>query len=156
MRLGNKADLLHCIESVETDSPATHVVDAVFLDGAAVVQMLSTGTAKTFQDYADSVFVPYVSSPLKKTRRVDVIWGVYLSDSLKGTTRQKRGKDIRRRVVPTTTVPKNWKDFLRVDENKTELFSFLSRQVICMPTNRGWQGDLCNSWKRGALLSCPV
>jgi hypothetical protein len=49
MRLGNKADLLHCIESVETDSPATHVVDAVFLDGAAVVQMLSLGTAKTMQ-----------------------------------------------------------------------------------------------------------
>jgi len=130
----NKADLLRCIESDETDSPAIPVVDAVFLDGAAIVQMLSPGTSKTFQDYADGVFVPYVSTQLAKTRRVDVIWDVYLPDSLKGTTRQKRGKGVRRRVVPTTVIPKNWKDFLRVDENKTELFSFLSEQVTRLPT----------------------
>ena len=61
------------------------------------------------------------------------MWDVYISDSLKGTTRQKRGKGIRRRVAPSTQIPRNWKDFLRVDENKTELFKFLSQQAICLP-----------------------
>lgn len=39
----------------------------MFLDGAAVVQILSPGTAKTILDYADSVFVPYAKSQLEKT-----------------------------------------------------------------------------------------
>ena len=33
-------------------------------------------------------------------------------------------------MMPTTALPKNWKDFLRVDENKTELFGFLSQHAI--------------------------
>jgi len=38
------------------------VVDAAILDGAAVVQMLNPGTSKTFQEYADAVFVSYISA----------------------------------------------------------------------------------------------
>lgn len=101
------------------------VVDAVFLDGAAVVQMLKPGTAKTFQDYADRVFLPYVKSHLQKTNRLDIVRDCYILDSLKDTTRQRRGKGIRRRVMPTTALPKHFKDFLRVGDNKTELFGFL-------------------------------
>jgi len=138
MRLGTKADLLRCITPRESEAEAaTPAVDAVFLDGACVVQMLNPGTAKTFQDYADSVFMPYVSSQLSKTERVDVIWDEYKPDSLKGMTRQNRGKGSRRRVAPSTAIPKNWKDFLRVDENKSELFTFLSRQIASTPTDDG-------------------
>jgi len=36
------------------------VVDAKLLDGAFVVQMLNPGAVKTFQEYADIVFLPYV------------------------------------------------------------------------------------------------
>lgn len=130
LRLGTKADLLRCIESKESQSESIPVVNAKFLDGAAIVQMLNPGTAKTFQDYADTVFTPYVSSQLETAERVDVVWDVYIPDSLKNTTRQKRGNGVRRRVAPTTVIPKNWKDFLRVDENKTELFEFLSKHII--------------------------
>ncbi len=31
----------------------------------------------------------------------------------------------------------NWKEFLRVDENKTELFKFLSQQAIHLPIDEG-------------------
>ncbi len=65
------------------------------------------------------------------------MWDVYIPDSLKGFTRQKRGKGIRRRVAPSTQIPKNWKDFLRVDENKKELFNFLSQQAIHLPIDEG-------------------
>ena len=34
-------------------------------------------------------------------------------------------------------MPKNWKDFLRVEENKTELFTFLSQQAINTPIEKG-------------------
>ena len=135
LRLGSKADIMPCLE-VETAAPeASPLVDAKFLDGAAVVQMLNLVTAKTYLNYAEQVFLPYVSPQLENTTRVvDIVWDVYQTDSLKGKTRQKRGKSVRRRVVPSAAIPKNWKEFLRVDDNKTELFSFLSHQVTILQT----------------------
>ena len=98
-RIGTKADLLHCFESCVASKPqSTPEVDAIILDGAVVVHMLHPGTSKTFQEYADFVFGPYSSSQTDKTSRVDVVWDVYLPESFKGTTRQKRGKGVRKRV----------------------------------------------------------
>ena len=111
--------------------PAVH---AKFLDGAAVVQMLNPGTAKTFQNYADLIFLPYVKSQLESADRVDIVWDVYIPNNLKNATREKRGKGVRRRVLSTTVIPRDWKGFLRVDENKTELFSFLSHEITRQPT----------------------
>ena len=133
LRLGSKADIMPCLEVETAAAPeASPLVDARFLDGAAVIQMLNPGTSKTFLDYAEQVFLPYVSTQLENTTRVDIVWDVYQTDNLKGTTRQKRGKGVRRRVVPSAAIPKNWKDFLRVDDNKTELLSFLSHQVTLL------------------------
>ena len=122
---------------------STPEVDAIILDGAVVVHMLHPGTAKTFQEYADFVFGPYISSQIDKTSRVDVVWDVYQPDSLKGTTRKKRGKGVRRRVSPSTSIPKSWKDFLRVDDNKTELFKFLAQNVTCLTVDEGIVRNLC-------------
>ena len=96
----------------------TPEVDAILLDGSAVVQMLNSGTATTFHDYADSVFGRYAS------------WDVHLPGSLTATTRKKRRKGVRRRMSPSNAMPKNWKGFLHDDNNKTELFTFLAQQVI--------------------------
>ena len=41
------------------------IVDVKLLDGAAVVQMLNPGAVKTFQEYADTVFLPYVTKSRK-------------------------------------------------------------------------------------------
>ena len=95
--------------------------------------MLSLGAAKTFQDYADLVFMPYVRSQLESTDRVDIFLDAYVPNSLKNTTRVKRRKGVRRRVLPTTAIPRDWNSFLRVNENKTELFNLLSQQVTSGP-----------------------
>ncbi len=50
---------------------------------------------------------------------------------------ERRGKGIRRRVSATTLLPQKWDDFLRVAENKTELFKFLSGQVKNYPVHDG-------------------
>ena len=73
-----------------------------------------------------------LSAQLEHTTRVDIVWDVYHTDSLKGTTRQKRDTSVRRRVVPSAAIPKNWKDFLHVDDNKTYLFSHLSHKVTLL------------------------
>ena len=55
-----------------------------------------------------------------------------MPESLKASTRQRRGRGTRRRVLPSAKLPKNWKDFLRVNGNKKELFFFLSEQIITL------------------------
>nr|CAD7592685.1 unnamed protein product [Timema genevievae] len=54
----------------------------------------------------------------------------YREDSLMSETRISRGIVVRQRVTPNTLIPKNWKGFLSVDRNKSELFSLLSR-IVC-------------------------
>ena len=94
IRPSAKSDLLHCLELKDKQLLQAPVVDAKFLDGAAVVQMLHPGTARTFQDYADMVFNSYISSQLQSANQIDIVWDVYIRDSLKATTRENRGKGV--------------------------------------------------------------
>ena len=57
LRGGTKSDLLSCLQDlapVNVHSPTG--VTCTILDGAAIVNMLKPGNAKTFQDYATDVF----------------------------------------------------------------------------------------------------
>ena len=88
-------DELGC--SVESPKPTV-----LILDGAVCVQMLKPHFCKTFQEYSEKVFVPYITKSLENVQRVDLVWD------------------------ESVTVPQNWQDFLRSDDNKKELFTFLS------------------------------
>ena len=92
--------------------------------------MLRPGAAKTFEEYAHQVFLPYISGQLRHVSRLDLMWDSYVVDSLKATARAKRGKGVRRRVVASAPILGNWHNFLCVDLNKQELFSFLSKALI--------------------------
>ena len=150
--LGSKSDLLVCLEGHAEPQSEAPTVTAVVLDGAVIVQMLKPGTANTFEEYAQQVFIPYVVQQLQHVSRLDLVWDSYRADSLKASTREHRGKGVRRRVVDSAVIPGNWQSFLRVDGNKVELFSYLStmlaesfqeegkelvvtdgEQVICVP-----------------------
>ena len=65
--------------------------------------------------------------------RIDIVWDVYHKDSLKAATREKRGSGLRRKVVPSASIPGNWSGFLRVNENKEELFALLAKTVCETP-----------------------
>ena len=130
LRLGSKSDLLNCMEELSKAKSEAPVVTSVILDGAAIVQMMKPGTTRTFDEYANVIFKPYISSQLQRARRLDLVWDSYVTDSLKSTARAKRGMGVRRRVVGSATTPANWQNFLRVDSNKTELFQFLSMVLV--------------------------
>ena len=66
-----------------------------------------------------------------------LVWDRYLPGSLKDSARSKRGKGIRRHVRPDTRIPGNWTAFLRVDENKEELFLYLAEQLTTIGTDHG-------------------
>ena len=139
LRLGNKVDLLSCLENctqVASDASVKPHTDVIILDGAVVVNFLRPLAAKTFEEYATKVFLPYVRSTLAHASRVDIVWDCYLENSLKSQTRSKRGKGIRRRVESSTILPGNWQQFLQIDENKVELFSFLVNHLKNLVTDK--------------------
>ena len=98
------------------------------LDGAAMVNMLQAGTAKTFDHYATSVFIPYITSQLQNIVRLDIILDVYIQDSLKIDTRNKRGKGVRRHIESSSAAPSKCNEFLHTDDNTTESSSVNSRK----------------------------
>lgn len=64
---------------------------------------------KNFDEYANHIFIPYVASQFHKVTPVDLVCDRYIQDSLKGTVRTERGKEVRRHVVAEATIPSNWK-----------------------------------------------
>ena len=146
-RVGTKSDLVGCLEDQvrkqenaadaadAAAAAASPAVEVIILDGAAIIYMLPLGPAKTFNDYASQVFLPYITSHLQHTSRVNIIWDEYFTDSLKAGTRKKRGKGIRRRE-PSSSIPGNWQTFLRTDENTMELFNFLATRIATTDTDK--------------------
>jgi len=132
LRSGSKSDLVGCLEDLVTSQEKTNNPDVqvIILDGSAIVNMLRPGYAKTFSEYASQVFLPYIVSQTQHASRVNVVWDKFHPESLKAETRSKRGKGVRRHVAPSTAIPGNWKEFLCIDEDKVELFSFLATTVV--------------------------
>ena len=54
------------------------------------------------EQYTNGVFKRYVISSFCAADRVDFMWDTYKADSLKASTREKRGNDIHRQVSPST------------------------------------------------------
>ena len=129
LRGGQKADLLKCLPNTAAQIAKQPAVDAVILDGAVIVQMLQPRTARTFDEYFSTVFAPYILKHLETAKRVDLVWDVYRDDSLKRSLREKRGSGQRRKVLASTRIPVDWKGFLRVEDNKDELFKLLANKV---------------------------
>jgi len=127
---GNKSDLLQCLEQPAGQSEPPSSYDCKVLDGAVIVHCLPTTSVGSFHQYADRVFLPYLKKQLQDTSRLDVVWDTYIPDSLKESTRKKRGDGVRRKVAGDTKLPRNWMDFLRDSMNKKELLAFLSSKVV--------------------------
>ncbi|KAG0721985.1 hypothetical protein GWK47_045320 [Chionoecetes opilio] len=129
LRQGKKSDLTNILAQKTQEEPSGSF-DVRVLDGAAVVHLLPVTGITTFDDYASGVFVPHIMRQLETSMRVDVVWDRYLDNSIKESTREKRGKGVRRKVAGQTKVPGNWPDFLRDPTNKVELFQFLSEKIV--------------------------
>ena len=93
------------------------------------IGFLSTAGLSTFEVYAVKVFLPFINQQLENADRVDIVWDTYLSSSIKGFAREKRGKGVRRKVSGSNKIPGKWQEFLQDSDNKQELFAFLSATV---------------------------
>ena len=55
---------------------------------------------------------------------------------MKAITRMKQGKGVRRCVMETSAIPRNWQQFLRDDNNKKEVFAYLSQKCVANQCNK--------------------
>lgn len=133
---GVKSQLMDVLEENITTAANDPDSDALVIDGAAMVNSKPPRDSSTFDDYAHDTILPYIDSCLRKYLRVDIVFDVYIQDSLKASTREKRGSGVRRKVVGTVKTPKAWNSFLRDNDNKTELFKFLAESIVTIETNR--------------------
>ena len=124
-----KSDLTDILQSKVTTPDTEPEVEAIIIDGSALVNSLPPRTSTTFDEYARETIIPNVTALSEKYKRTDVVFDVYLPSSLKSETRMKRGTGARRRVTGTNKTPKNWKNFMRHSQNKTELFCFLADKI---------------------------
>ena len=112
LRFGKKSDLLKII-TFENKDNSPDPFDVKLRDGAAIVHLLSTAGVTNFEEYADRVFISYLIKLLDTCQRIDIVWDTYIASTLKETTREKRGKGIRRKVEGENKLPLNWYTFPR-------------------------------------------
>ena len=126
-----KSKLIPCLLKNSSQRINEHpLVDRVLFDGRAIVNMLAPNKTGTFEDYAYDTFLPFVANRLASVKRLDIVWDCYFANSLKKTTRDIKGRGIRLKVTSNGRLPKDWKSFLRCDENKKELFPFLANTIV--------------------------
>ena len=125
---------MECLEAVVPKSESAPDVNVKIVDGAALVHILdpkkSQVSVKTFHDYAQNVFLPYIECMLQDVFPIYVVWDTYVEDSLKAQTRMNRGSGNHLRVSNSTNIPAvDWKSFLRCDANKDSLFHLLADAI---------------------------
>jgi hypothetical protein len=150
LRDGSKADILLCIGG---ERPGSSDCDALIVDGAAIVHIMSPhSNTRTFADYINDVFIPYVAAELKRTARVDLVFDQYFATSLKQSTRDRRAANKSPRkvvVVETAKIPRNWAEFLSQSDNKQQLFNLLADAVAAAdwPANK-----MVRATRQGAVM----
>ena len=93
IRFSQKSLLSHLDSSGMPDP--SEFCQCKILDRAAVVHFLSTDSVKTFTEYADKVFIPFLLQQLQQACRVDCVWDGYLPHSIEEATREQRGHGTR-------------------------------------------------------------
>jgi hypothetical protein len=128
-------DLLTDGTAIQNKLPTNKTKTCLLVDAPALIQAIGKpDNAKTFGDLGDAFSSNIFSRFGSVYSRVDVIFDRYLEDSIKAGTRTQRTGKIRpvRRVIDSKDVklPQNWKQFITLPANKSELASFLSTTLI--------------------------
>ena len=133
LRAGKKSDIIQCLGATTGRVAAAHGATVVVLDIAVIIHMVRPTRAKPFSEYVTFQIVPFLESQVTNdTQRMDAVWDSYPpEDNLKAHAQQGIGNGPRKRVGDGSTpiYKSEWNSgFLKNEDNKTELFSFISRQ----------------------------
>ena len=140
IRQASKSDAIKIFSKYAEAQCEEPNVTALVIDGAALVQMIPPRESATFGDYCRNELTSQLLSKVRRSSitRLDIVFDFYREKSIKGSAREKRGTGTRIRVSDSTPITRKWRNFLRVNENKAELFRLIAR--ICTT-----EAALCNT-----------
>ncbi|KAL9972388.1 hypothetical protein ACROYT_G018675 [Oculina patagonica] len=100
-----KWEQAECLQSFTTpQAKMPEAVDGIIIDGSVVVNMIKPVTEKTFAEYSEQCFLPYIQSQLSHAKRLDVVSDEYIAKSFKATTRSKHAVQEGHRKIVLQTV----------------------------------------------------
>ena len=130
MHQTTKQDLMGCLEALVPKPDVVPSVDIKIVDGAALMHKLdprkSSIHTKTFQDYVQWIFLPYIEHILQDVARVDIVFDVYHEDNLKAQTRQNHSAGSQICAANNTSLPANWNNIIHIDANMDVLLKLLA------------------------------
>ena len=101
---------------------------------ALIMALGKPSICKTFGDLALEFIKLLKTFLTPPSRRIDVVFDRYFKHSIKASTRQRRSKltkGIGAKITDATTLlPKDWKTFMCLDQNKVNLVEFLAEQIM--------------------------
>ena len=100
------------------------------VDGAPFVTMHQPRLSKILGEYCYEKLPKKIVSLTKNIERGNFVFDTYLPNSDKTQTRECRGVGMRVSVRKKTPFCNKLQDFLRSDENKTELFIMIADALI--------------------------
>ena len=65
---GTKSDLLDCLEQGAPSSKGITNVDKKVIGGAIIIHLLRSCDCRTFEDYTQNIFQPFITSSLGKVK----------------------------------------------------------------------------------------
>ena len=132
MHSTDKSDTIKIPENVVETSSVKPDFTAEVLDGAAVVQAVVPKDSINFGQYCRNEFTAYLFNEYRQStlNSVDIVFDIYLDHGIKNLTRNKRGFGKRIKKAGDTPIPRHWKSFLHLNENKTQLFQLLAGKLV--------------------------
>ena len=153
-RYANTSDLMTPLEPLSQSASQAQPNSDIYHGWRGISEHPQAFKLQNLQRLCFNVCVPYINRELQQARRVDSVWDQWFHNSFKVHTRESRvgGPSRRRRVEPTTPVPKNWQQSLRVSTNRIVLFKRLSNELMMVTIHAGQElvntdgeGVHCNS-----------
>ena len=62
---GSKSDLMECLTNSSQSASIHHGIDAKIFDRVAIVHMVRPGACRTFEEYSQQTFLPYINPQLE-------------------------------------------------------------------------------------------
>ena len=92
LRSTAKSALLPILESYGFSQSSAPTCDVYVIDGPVLLQMLKPrGSVTTFEEYISKTTIPFVINKAAIYKRVDIVFDVYLRNSIKASIRSKQG-----------------------------------------------------------------
>ena len=117
--------------------PISVDAQAIFIDGSFIAQSHKPRGVLNISEYIERTFLPLIKRNILKYERLDLLFDRYFPETIKGATRDHRGNDSGRyHIVLETHIPRQWKDFMRNSDNKSDLFSLIAltlKQKLIVP-----------------------